>query len=241
MHLYYLATIAPSLAALAGIGVIGLWDRYVQKGWFGTLLPVSLVLTAIWQFHIESSALGWKLSSITASVSGFPDICKGFCDWQTLLHAALILGISISVAGLFALLFRQHRIGIGRFLAIGSLGSGIVALLLVPIAWALSVVLLPGHGTLPSADLARLTRSTLNVHKSLRNKLREGTDYAKLIGFLKNNHHSERFLLATSSARFAAPIIIRTGEPLASKTEKGTGRDGRIHWVLTSKMPLRDG
>ncbi len=217
MHLYYLATIAPSLAALAGIGVIALWDRYVQKGWLGTLLPVSLVLTAIWQFHIESSALRWKLTRIPASVSGFQDICTGFCHWQTLLHAAMILGIFISSAGLFALLFRQHRIGIGRFLAIGSLGIGIIALLLVPVAWALSVVLLPGHGTLPSADLARLTRSTLNVHTSLQNKLRESTDYAKLIGFLKNNHHSERFLLATSSAQFASPIIIRTGDPVMAR------------------------
>src|SRR5208337_1041654 len=47
--------------------------------------------------------------------------------------------------------------------------------------------------------------------------LREGTDYSKLIGFLKNNHHSQRFLLATSSAQFAAPIIIRTGEPVMAR------------------------
>ena len=217
MHLYYLATIAPSLAALTGIGIVSLWDRYVQKGWLGALLPVSLVLTAIWQFHIESSALGWKLSRLPGSVSGFLDMFTGFCDWQKLLYAAMIVGILISAAGLFVLFFRQHRIGIGRLLAIGSLGIGIIALLLVPIAWALSVVLLPGHGTLPSADLARLTRSTLNRDASLRSKLRERTDYSKLIGFLKNNHQTERFLLATSSAQFAAPIIIRTGEPVMAR------------------------
>ena len=217
MHLYYLATIAPSLAALAGIGVISLWDRYVQKGWLGTLLPVSLVLTAIWQFHIESSALGWKLSRIPGSVSVLMDVCTGFCVWQKLLYAAMIVGILISAAGLFVLFFRQHRVRTGRLSAIGSLGIGIIALLLVPIAWALSVVILPGHGTLPSADLARLTRSTLNVDASLRSKLREGTDYPKLIGFLKKNHQTERFLLATSSAQFAAPIIIRTGEPVMAR------------------------
>ena len=77
----------------------------------------------------------------------------------------MIAGIFISAAGLFALLFRQRRVGTGRFLLVGSLGIGIVAPLLVPIAWALSVVLLPGHGTLPSADLARLTRSTLNADR----------------------------------------------------------------------------
>lgn len=34
--------------------------------------------------------------------------------------------------------------------------------------------------------------------------------------------------------------IIRTGEPLLDKLEKETLPDGRILWVLTSKLPLRD-
>jgi PAS domain S-box-containing protein len=34
--------------------------------------------------------------------------------------------------------------------------------------------------------------------------------------------------------------IIRTGQPLIGKVEKETWRDGRIGWVLTSKIPLRD-
>jgi hypothetical protein len=32
--------------------------------------------------------------------------------------------------------------------------------------------------------------------------------------FLKSNHQGERFLLATSSSRLAAPIIVRTGWPV---------------------------
>jgi len=34
--------------------------------------------------------------------------------------------------------------------------------------------------------------------------------------------------------------IIRTGEPLIGKLEKGTRADGRTTWVLTTKMPWRD-
>lgn len=34
--------------------------------------------------------------------------------------------------------------------------------------------------------------------------------------------------------------IIRTGEPIIGKLEKETWADGRVTWVLTSKMPLRD-
>src|SRR5437762_758349 len=34
--------------------------------------------------------------------------------------------------------------------------------------------------------------------------------------------------------------IIRTGEPIIGKTEKEVMHDGRVTWVLTSKMPMRD-
>jgi PAS domain S-box-containing protein len=34
--------------------------------------------------------------------------------------------------------------------------------------------------------------------------------------------------------------IIRTGQPLVGKTEKETWPDGRVSWVLTTKMPFRD-
>jgi PAS domain S-box-containing protein len=34
--------------------------------------------------------------------------------------------------------------------------------------------------------------------------------------------------------------IIRTGQPLVGKIEKETWPDGRVTWVLTSKLPLRD-
>ena len=34
--------------------------------------------------------------------------------------------------------------------------------------------------------------------------------------------------------------IVRTGEPMLEKLEKETWADGRLTWVLTSKMPLRD-
>lgn len=212
IHLYYLATIAPSLAALAGIGTVALWNGYVQKGWTAFLLPAALLLTAAWQLHVEASALGWKFNQIPSALSVLNDLTKGFGAWQMWLHAVMIAGTLISAGGLFALFFHERRIGAGRVLAASALGVGIFSLLLVPMAWALSVVLVPGHGTLPSADLARLTPAAGNTAQTFRKRLGGHTDNSKLINFLKANQQGERYLLATSSAPFAAPIIIRTGE-----------------------------
>ena len=34
--------------------------------------------------------------------------------------------------------------------------------------------------------------------------------------------------------------VLQTGVPILDQEEKVSGRDGKTHWVLTSKMPLRD-
>jgi len=217
MHLYYLATIAPSLAALAGIGIVALWNGYFQKSWTALLLPAALLLTMAWQSHIQASALGWKLNQIPSATSVLDDLTKGLGAWQTWLHAALIAGTFIAAGCLFALLLGRHRIGAGRVLAAGALGIGIVALLVTPVAWALSAVLVPGHGTLPSADLARLNPAGGNAAQTFRKGLGGHTDNSKLINFLKANQQGARYLLATSSAPFAAPIIIRTGEAVMAR------------------------
>ncbi len=236
MHLYYLATIAPSLAALSGIGIVALWNGYVQKGWTAFLLPAALLLTAAWQLHVEASALGWKLNQIPSALSVLNDLTKGFGAWQMWLHAAMIAGTFISAAGLFALLFRERRIRAGRVLATGALGIGIVALLVMPIAWALSAVLVPGHGTLPSADLARLTHAGGKAPHALRSGLGGHADNSKLINFLKANQQGARYLLATSSAPFAASIIIRTGEAVMA-----TGGFHGLDPILTPGEVRRNG
>ena len=52
---YYLLTLAPPMAALAGIGVVALWSRYRQSARSGLLLPAALAATAVWQFYLAHS------------------------------------------------------------------------------------------------------------------------------------------------------------------------------------------
>jgi 4-amino-4-deoxy-L-arabinose transferase-like glycosyltransferase len=51
-HRYYLVMLAPSIAALCAIGLTEMWKAYQGKGWQSTLLPLSLLATALIQGYI---------------------------------------------------------------------------------------------------------------------------------------------------------------------------------------------
>src|SRR5262249_32833798 len=98
-----------------------------------------------------------------------------------------------------------HAAGV---LAANAVAVGLGAVLLVPAAWALSSVLVPGPGAIPSADLARLVPAVGDAPALSRTV--EPYDTSGLVAFLEANHAGERYLLATTTTRLAAPIIIRS-------------------------------
>jgi len=182
VHFYYLATLAPPFAALAGIGAAQLW---VHRG---PALPITLLCTLAWQLFLQSSALGWEWTD----ASSLP-------AWENQLHAGVAASVAVASIGLAFM--RAPRASI----ALASLA--LLALLGLPLAWSLSSVLVPGQGILPSADLRRLEVSPSP-------DLARAVDVGPLVDFLERERAGERFLLATTTTRIAAPIIVRTGEPV---------------------------
>jgi 4-amino-4-deoxy-L-arabinose transferase-like glycosyltransferase len=190
-HAYYLAMLAPPLAALTGIGLVALWSRYWDgEGPAALLLPLALALTAAWQGYLEYGYLG------------------ATADFRTWLFAALVVGTIASVAGLVL-----ARRSLPR-LAPVALAAGLVALLVTPVAWALSTVLARGNVALPSASIATLAGADERPRRRIAADFGTATDDQRLLAFLTANRANARFLLATPNARLAAPIIIRTGEPV---------------------------
>lgn len=59
-HAYYLAALAPPLAALAGIGAFEAWRRGPAT------LALGLGLTALWQAYVAGAALGWTSAWLAA-------------------------------------------------------------------------------------------------------------------------------------------------------------------------------
>lgn len=128
-HAYYLATMAPALAALAGIGVAMLLAAHRRGGWHAAWLPVALLLTAGWQAYVQYGYASW---------SSF--------DWRTWLY----LGTSGAVAaGALGLIAQRRSATVAVPLAL-------VALLVTPTGWALSTVLVPTNVASPRADIAAL-------------------------------------------------------------------------------------
>ena len=188
-HAYYLATMAPALAALAGVGVFALWRRYLQDGWGVLLLAGTLAITAEWQAYIQSSVAGWPRLSL-----------------------ALTSGSRLAVLVLLIVALAPAASGAAHRVAVGALVAAVVSLLVTPTAWALSSVLVRG-ARMPSASLSRLGADDSAGAPNGPWAVWRREDTRKLIGFLQANHRGERFLVATANTQVAAPIIIETGQP----------------------------
>ena len=198
-HFYYLASMAPPLAALAGIGAVSLWRWSVEGGWRAGLVLVTLALNAAWQLYIDARAL------------------DGYDGWQSWLHRALISGTLAAVGVLAACSLRRERSRPVRRLTAAALGVGLATLLILPLAWALSSVVVAGNGVLPSADLARLLATDGSRDSGPQRRTEASANVARLISFLTANRQGERHLLATSTTMLAAPIIIQTGQPVMAR------------------------
>lgn len=229
-HPYYLNTMAPPMAALAGAGLVALWADYQEGGWRGWLLPAALLLTAAWEARIV-----WDYPA-----------------WSRVLIPLVLLVTLAAAAVLIAAPLIEARPTVGRGWGTlarsavpGALAVGFLALLVSPTAWATTPVRSRGNTMLPQAgpELLGVTmrgRNRAGFPGGLRGGLRGGFrggpagagfpggfrggpgggfgrgmgDNRKLIDFLKAHHHGERYLVATPNVMTASPIIIETGEPV---------------------------
>lgn len=208
-HYYYLATMAPPLAALAGIGLACAWQSFGERPWGALLLPLALLSTVVWQLHVDATALdGWP-STLAELRTGSPTQA-----WRTwLLRAAS--GGTLGAVAMLAFIEVRCAVTTSRLLAAGAVTVGVASTLVLPSAWALSSILLPGPGLLPSADLARLM--SVDAADVAGRRASEDDRIATLVEFLRANRRGERWILATSSVTLAAPIIVRSGEPVMAR------------------------
>ena len=195
MHPYYLVLLAPSAAALFGIGAWQLWQRVqaapqaqpVWHGWpafwgdghlaWALALPAGILLTALWQDRIVAPS----------------------ADWALWLRPLLWAGAGLSS---LALLLALRKPGLKRLAGPG-LALGLAGLLLCPLAWSLTSLISPARS--PEAGPHEQRPGGFGMEMS-------EAATRKLLGFLNSHAKGERFILAAQNVRPVAPIIIQTGQ-----------------------------
>ena len=203
-HAYYLAALAPPLAALAGIGCVLLWRRGPNA------LALGLAASGLWQIYIAGLSLGW-----TAIWIGFPVV-------------AVLAAAATLCSG------KRPPAAIGGF-----------ALVILPLAWALSAIFMAGNHILPSASFARWLGLDDGRGPVLSRNYATLSDDPRLLDFLNANRGDARFLVAAPTTHLVAPIIVRTGQPalafggytgndpiLSLDTFAGMARRGEVRYVL---------
>ena len=213
-HFYYLSTLAPPMAALAGIGMAGVWGFYLQRGRRALLLPATLLATTAWQLHVELSVLDRTVADWRHGLAMVVFSSGGPGDWRAKLHLALMAGALLAALLLVLVPMRMPLGPTARRLAVAGCAIGLLAVSVLPAAWALSSVLAAGNGVLPAASLSRLAGAEGEPDGAPAARARGASANRRLVEFLVANRQGERFLLGSSSTRLAAPIIIETGEPV---------------------------
>ncbi|GAA0062389.1 glycosyltransferase family 39 protein [Clostridium sp. CTA-1] len=193
-HPYYLTMLAPPISALAGIGVVSMWELYNEKGWKSWILPVALIADGLTQILILSYY--YNISN-TAKI-------------LTTIVAVLCIVSSIILA---IVNLRKNKKDILKFKNIKFKKSlvtiALMGLLITPLVCSATTIFYPVSGTFPSAGLSLIT----NKQKDGFNMDNSNSGNTKLIEFLKSHKTNEKYLLVTSSTNgYASDIIINTGE-----------------------------
>ena len=114
-HTAYMASLAPPLAALTGVGIVLFWRWYRAGSWAGWLLQVAVAAELAWAYYL------W---------SGF----RAFLPWVLpVAIAAGVVAVVVMVAGRLSRRARGAVVGAG-------LAVGVAAMLAAPTAWAASVL-----------------------------------------------------------------------------------------------------
>lgn len=187
-HTYYLATIAPPLAALVGIDALGMYEAYRSGGIKGWLLVAVVPVTGL----IETLFLYYDVA------------------WSGVLIPVLLTGITVVT---ILLAFLKMRGAVTGNLSKTVACAAIAILFIAPVVWACTPLMYGNGGILPVAG-PQLDHGGVGIGGGF-NGIGDGV--SKLADYLVSHRAGETWLVAVPSANNeGAGLIINTGEPVMS-------------------------
>ncbi|NDJ86301.1 MAG: glycosyltransferase family 39 protein [Chloroflexi bacterium] len=182
-HAYYLATLAPALAALTGIGVVVLWEFIREYRSVGIPLALGILVTTL-AFQIYVVSL-YEVEMLTFVVP--------------VVLAGMVLGTGLALA-----LWRNqvHRV------ALLSAGAFVVALLAIPSLWGLETALeSSGNLALPAAYPGDTNTDVVGPGGSSQ-ETTQALD--TLVDYISASGSSTSYDLVVDSSMIGAQIILGT-------------------------------
>lgn len=184
-HTYYLTTMAPSIAALSGIGFSAMWQFFKQKGAKAWFLPISLIANGCIEILI--------LSYNSNSSSGYKILI-------------LITAILCILASMVLCIINSTR-NTNKNLAKSLTSIALIGILAAPTVWSFTPMFYQMNGSSPSAGL-ELAHNNRNSKSNVSND-------SKLIKFLESNRKNEKYLVMVPSASsYGSNLILESGEPV---------------------------
>ena len=188
VHPYYLSSLAPPTAALAGLGLAEVVDVVRARRWPWLVIPaVGLAATARTQ---------WTVLRRPDSI-----------EWRPALAWLALAGAFLGVGALFAGSLRRPKTA--RVAGVAS----IVLLALAPLLWTQASLANGVTPQLPYAQPTRLDGGRSGLQPNGGFTFPTG-DQKRLVEFLRSERTTENWLVAVQSAGQAESIIISSGEPV---------------------------
>jgi 4-amino-4-deoxy-L-arabinose transferase-like glycosyltransferase len=216
-HTYYLTTMAPSIAALVGIGVVAMWKLFKEDGWKKWILPAAFILNGLAEIRIlsynYSTSNGYK---IVILITGL---------------LAIVFSIILAIVNIT----RNNVPDKGNAKMNNILISvAFIGLLVAPTVWSFTPMFHEMNGSSPSAGLELFSSRQQGLGAETT------TDNSKLINFLEANNKNEKYLVEVPSAMtYGSDLILKTGKPIL--TLGGFSGSDPILTVAQFKQLVADG
>ncbi len=213
LHQYYLTEMAPGLCAMVGIGLVVMWRDYRSSGWRGWLLPIALLLTAVVQINILRDYPSWS-------------------HWMSPLIGVLSALVVIALLVL-RLRPRINRNAATLRVASALVSAGMLALIIAPASWAAYSVMRNVESSDPTAGptaqggfgFAGAAGTVRGQNAAARNLSGLAAAFGSFLGgsaqadptlisYLESHQGNTKFLVATTNAGTAEPIILATNRPV---------------------------
>lgn len=194
-HSYYLTMLAPPVSALAGIGIVSMWELYKEGGWKSWFLPVSLIsdgaVHLLMLYYFMSSSYIVKILMVIVVILCF-------------VSSLILIIVNLTK--------KNYNLKLKKILVCVALAG----LLVTPFVGSAAVLSHELNGSFPAAGLELLSENETKMGGAQVTDKESGSD-SKLIEFLvKNKTKDQKYLLVVGSSSDGADIIVKTGQPVMS-------------------------